>query len=244
MDIAETYLDRPAGMYDVARGQCRSLSEDPKRRRQLNMPTASSAARSIRPLESVHEDELGEAVPTTHALFLPKEETLPSAPFPVPGKSGLPDAVTLTTASSSATPQEIVTSNWRSRRSVSRIRYGRKTVKIIRLDDAGAGFCRRRSPAPGHSQTTGQSRKSRSPRIENSACSGNDCQCERPCISYERENGVTCKDSRTGQIRMGSLPAETRCLRMPLCKRTTPAEARSGVIQTDNFDCLSPIPNA
>ena len=30
MDIAETYPDRPAGMYDVARGQRRSLSEDPK----------------------------------------------------------------------------------------------------------------------------------------------------------------------------------------------------------------------
>ena len=27
MDVAETYPDRPAGMYDVARGQCRSLSE-------------------------------------------------------------------------------------------------------------------------------------------------------------------------------------------------------------------------
>ena len=51
MDIAETYPDRPAGMYDVARGQCLSLSEDPKRRRQLDMPSASSAARSIRPLE-------------------------------------------------------------------------------------------------------------------------------------------------------------------------------------------------
>ena len=49
MDIAETYLDRPAGMYDVARGQCRSLAEDPKRKRQLDMPSATAAARSIRP---------------------------------------------------------------------------------------------------------------------------------------------------------------------------------------------------
>jgi hypothetical protein len=48
MDIAETYPDPPAGMYDVARGQCRSLSEDPKRRRRLDMLSASSAARSIR----------------------------------------------------------------------------------------------------------------------------------------------------------------------------------------------------
>ena len=67
MDIAETYRDRPAGMYDIARGECRSLSEDPKRRRQLDMPSASAAARSIRPLETIYEDELGDAVPmTTH----------------------------------------------------------------------------------------------------------------------------------------------------------------------------------
>ena len=116
------------------------------------MPSASAVARSIRPLETIYEDELGDVAPMTHALFLPKEEALPSAPFPVLGQSGLPDAVTLTAASSSSTPQRTVTSNWRSRRSVSRIRYGRKTVNIIRLDDSKAGFGRRRSLAPGHSQ--------------------------------------------------------------------------------------------
>ena len=52
MDIAETYLDRPAGMYDIAWGLCRSLSEEPKRRRQLDMPSATTAAQSIRPLEN------------------------------------------------------------------------------------------------------------------------------------------------------------------------------------------------
>ena len=31
MDIAEMFPGRPAGMYDIARGQCRSLSEDPRR---------------------------------------------------------------------------------------------------------------------------------------------------------------------------------------------------------------------
>ena len=81
LNIAETYLDRPVGMYEIARGQCRSLSEDPKRRRQLDMPSASAAARSIRPLETIYEDELGDVAPMIHALFLPKEETLPSAPF-------------------------------------------------------------------------------------------------------------------------------------------------------------------
>ena len=77
MDIAETYLDRPAGMYDVARGQCRSLSEDPKRRRQLDMPSATAAARSIRLLETFSEDELGDVVLMTHALFLQKGRDTP-----------------------------------------------------------------------------------------------------------------------------------------------------------------------
>ena len=72
MDIAETYIDRPAGMFDIVRGQCRSLSEDPKRRRQLDMPSASAAARSIRPLETIYEDELGDVAPKTHALFPPE----------------------------------------------------------------------------------------------------------------------------------------------------------------------------
>ena len=44
------------------------------------------------------EDELGDSVPITHALFLPKDETLSSAPFPVVWQSGLPDAVALTAA--------------------------------------------------------------------------------------------------------------------------------------------------
>ena len=40
LDIAETYPDRPAGMYDIARGQCRSLSEDPRRARSFGDKTA------------------------------------------------------------------------------------------------------------------------------------------------------------------------------------------------------------
>ena len=105
-------------MYDIARGQCRSLSEDPRRRRQLDMPSATTAPRSVRPLETIYEDELGDAVSVTHALFLPTDATLPSAPFPVVGQSGLPDVVTLTAASSSTATQRTVTSIWRTRRSV------------------------------------------------------------------------------------------------------------------------------
>ena len=64
------------------------------------MPSATATARSINPLETIYEDELGEVAPMTHALFLPKDDSLPNAPFPVVGQSGLPDAVTLTAASS------------------------------------------------------------------------------------------------------------------------------------------------
>ena len=38
---------------------------------------------------------MGEVVPITHALFLPMDDALPNAPYPVVGQSGLPDAVTL-----------------------------------------------------------------------------------------------------------------------------------------------------
>ena len=102
-------------------------------------------------MDTVYEDELGEAAPITHALFLPMDEALPRAPFLVVGQLGLPDAVTLTASSSSMTEPRTVTSAWRRRRSVARIRYGKKTVKVICLDDTRAGFSRRRSPAPGHS---------------------------------------------------------------------------------------------
>jgi hypothetical protein len=62
MDIAETYSDRPAGMHDIARGQCRSLSEDPMRRKNIDMPSATAAPRALKPLETIYEDEMGDAV--------------------------------------------------------------------------------------------------------------------------------------------------------------------------------------
>ena len=42
---------------------------------------------------------------------------------------------------------------------MSRIQYGKKTVKVFRLDDPKVGFGRRKSPSPGHPRITGQSRK-------------------------------------------------------------------------------------
>ena len=49
--------------------------------------------------------------------------------------------------------------SWRSRRSVSRIRYGQHIVKVVRLDDPKVGFGRRASPTPGSYQLLKTSRK-------------------------------------------------------------------------------------
>ena len=144
LDIAETYPDRPAGMYDIARGQCRSLSEDPRRARKYGGPSARGAPKSFHPLDTIREEELGEDIPINHVLFLPKEENLPSAPFPCAGKPDASDeegVAKLATgvaveegtgaSSSTATPkaEAPVKRSWRSRRSVSRIRYGQQVVK-------------------------------------------------------------------------------------------------------------------
>ena len=91
LDIAETYPDRPAGVYDIARGQCRSLSEDTRRDRNYGETTAKGKPRSFRPMDTIREIELGEDIPITHVLLLPKEENLPSAPLPFAGKSAASD---------------------------------------------------------------------------------------------------------------------------------------------------------
>ena len=90
-DLADTYPDRPAKMYDVACDQCRSLSEDPRRRHT----TRERSKTAPRTLPSIKEDEeLGDDVPIAHVLFLPTSEALPEAPFPLLGKSGPSDEVT------------------------------------------------------------------------------------------------------------------------------------------------------
>ena len=54
MDTTKTYPDRPAGMYAIARNQCLSLSEGPRRRRSAeNMPSAQREAKAIRLLETI-----------------------------------------------------------------------------------------------------------------------------------------------------------------------------------------------
>ena len=50
LDITEAYPDRPAEMYNIARGQCRSLSEDPCRSKQWGGPTAIVSPKSFLPI--------------------------------------------------------------------------------------------------------------------------------------------------------------------------------------------------
>ena len=50
MGLVETHPDRPAGISDIARGQCRSLSEGPNRRRAADsLPSARRAPMARRP---------------------------------------------------------------------------------------------------------------------------------------------------------------------------------------------------
>ena len=94
LDLAETLSDRPAGMYDVARGQCRSLSEDPRRRRDgVIHPSARRDPKATRPFETIYEDALGGDMPVTHVLFLPQNNNLELAPFDVLGQSDLSEAI-------------------------------------------------------------------------------------------------------------------------------------------------------
>ena len=129
---------------------------------------------SIRFLETIREEELGEDNPLTHVLFLPQDENFPSAPFPCVGKSDKSDVEGIVrqateeaeqegtgASSSSVAPKSAEPSvkTWRSRRSVSRIRYGQQIVNVVRLSDPKGGFGRRESPAVGTYQLMKQSRK-------------------------------------------------------------------------------------
>ena len=174
LGIGQTYPDRRAGMYETARGHCRSLSEDPRRARKFGGPTAGGAPRSFRPHDAIREEELGEGLPITHVLFLPKEENRHSVSCVGVGKSDKSDeegvAMQITTesrlggtgaSSSSAAPKSIEASakSCRSRRSDSRVRCGQQIVKVVRLANRKAGFGRRGSLAAGPYQLLKQNRK-------------------------------------------------------------------------------------
>ena len=130
-------------------------------------------------MDTIREMELGEYIPITHVFILPKEESLPSASCPCVGKSDASDEEGVAklapgvsveegtgASSSTATPkvEALAKRSWRSRRSVSRIRYGQQVVQVLRLDDPKAGFGRRASPASGSYQLLKQSRKVSPPK--------------------------------------------------------------------------------
>ena len=159
-------------MPGIARGQCRSLSKDPRRRIDADLPVAVSAPRSYTLGEMatsrVDEDELGEALPITHVLLLPVDETLPSAPFTVAGKLDPSDEGNSFGIMLTAKPvkdRRTLRPAWRRRRPISRIKFGRRTVKVVRLGDPKVGFGRRESLAPGSSQFATQNRKASPPAI-------------------------------------------------------------------------------
>ncbi len=87
MGTGETYPDRPAGMHDIARGQCRPLSEDPRRKTHGDLPTAKTETNPFSPLVTILEDGLDDSSPSTNSLCLPMDETLLRAPYPVAGQS-------------------------------------------------------------------------------------------------------------------------------------------------------------
>ncbi|MFM7987996.1 MAG: hypothetical protein ACKPKO_52650, partial [Candidatus Fonsibacter sp.] len=73
LDITGTFPDRPGGWTSIARGHCRSLSEEPSRRREL--PEAASAPRSYTPgygpiAEESDDEGDTEQIPVTHALLI------------------------------------------------------------------------------------------------------------------------------------------------------------------------------
>ena len=105
--------------------------------------------------------------------FLPMDPNLDSAPFSLPGQSGPPDEAggeveEESGAASSSQPaprSKPKLDDWMKRRSVSRVRYGKRTVRVVRLSDPQVGFGRRRSPAPGKPRELKQGRKGSPPNI-------------------------------------------------------------------------------
>ena len=170
VDLTGTFLDRPARMPQIARGQCRSLSEEPNRLSRSDLPRAVSAPRSYGPGFGFKEEEESdierEAVPITHALFIQDTQDLPSAPFPRLEKVDPEDEGSIYSKIGSTALKRKTKSlkaNWRRRRSVSRVVFGRKMTRVIRLSDPLVGFGRRKSPAPGSAQKLLVNRKKETP---------------------------------------------------------------------------------
>ena len=175
MDITETFPDRPAGVYDVARGHaylCRRTRGDPFV--MVAAPPDDPRGRSVLSRLSVRSSSVRACPSLSPSSFQRTKLTICSISMcwkvgPVRrgfassrrSKSGGTGASSSSAPMASPTP---TTQSWRSRRSVSRIRYGKQVVKVVRLADPKAGFGRRKSPAPGEYQLLNQSRKQSPPQ--------------------------------------------------------------------------------
>ena len=70
---------------------------------------------------------------------------------------------------------------------MSRVRYGTRTVRVVRLSDAKAGFGQRRSPAPGKQQELKQGRKGSPPKIFTTRAAGTTGSASDLIIKKARE---------------------------------------------------------
>ncbi|MFM7978135.1 MAG: hypothetical protein ACKPKO_02370, partial [Candidatus Fonsibacter sp.] len=108
-------------------------------------------------VEVTDEEGDTEQIPVTHALFIRDSEvaTLPQAPYHRrekcdPNETGSVYAHLGGTAIKRKSKS--LKLGWRKRRSISRVVFGRKEARVIRLSDSSVGFGRRKSPTPGAPQ--------------------------------------------------------------------------------------------
>ena len=65
--------------------------------------------------------------------------------------------------------------DWRKRLSISRVVFGRKEARVVRLSDSGVGFGQRKSPAPGAPQKLTFNRKKEQPVVMTPTPAGTAC---------------------------------------------------------------------
>ena len=118
--------------------------------------------------EPTDDEEDTENIPVTHALFIrdSEVENLPQAPYHRrekcdPSESGYVYAHLGGSAIRRKTKS--LKLDWRKRRSISRVVFGRKEARVVRLSDPSVGLGRRKSPALGAPQKLSINRKKEQP---------------------------------------------------------------------------------
>ena len=152
--------------------------------------------------EIVFQDEPGSEPPITHVFFLPSDDNLGPAPFPVAGQSDPSDEVQAAGAEeegevgagSSSAQRKTQLADWRQRRSVSRVRSGKRTVYVVRLVSPRAGFGRRRCLGRCLASAVAEQEEGASGDT-NPAHSGYNRECQRRCREESpQQDGVPTAD--------------------------------------------------